>query len=164
MHSPSRIRTFGALIDHSLAQTLAHTKTHGRHDGSTDDGSCRTVIAHREMTHFIFRRRRRRRCTAQPTSRAIARTTAERNDEYRVSMCLCQRTHNATCFPFLRLFLCRTPCVLSSTRYVIDLARAMPPLRPFTGARNAHLYRLFRPEFVRHYPTPLCPGEASIDF
>jgi hypothetical protein len=45
--------------------------------------------------------------------------------------------------------------------YVIDLARAMPPLRPYSGARNAHLYRLFRPEFVRQYPTPLCADGFS---
>jgi hypothetical protein len=52
-------------------------------------------------------------------------------------------------------------CGRDGRRYLIDLGRAMPPIKPVSGVRNAHLYRLFRPEFVRHYPKPLCSDGFS---
>ena len=52
-------------------------------------------------------------------------------------------------------------CGRDGRRYLIDLGRAMPPIKPVRGVRNAHLYRLFRPEFVRQYPKPLCSDGFS---
>lgn len=42
------------------------------------------------------------------------------------------------------------------SRYVVDFSRLFPPVqRPSTPGGAEHLYRLFRPEFVREYQTPL---------
>ncbi|EFA79915.1 hypothetical protein PPL_06735 [Heterostelium album PN500] len=40
--------------------------------------------------------------------------------------------------------------------YVVDTARLFPPETPILGITGGHLYRLFRPEFVKRYETQLC--------
>ncbi|GAM22133.1 hypothetical protein SAMD00019534_053080 [Acytostelium subglobosum LB1] len=40
--------------------------------------------------------------------------------------------------------------------YVVDTARLFPPETPVPGITGGHLYRLFRPEFVRRYEKQLC--------
>ena len=46
--------------------------------------------------------------------------------------------------------------------YLLDFSRSMPPVEiseeNFPGG---HLYRLFRKNFVRDYPYPLCPDGFS---
>lgn len=45
-------------------------------------------------------------------------------------------------------------------RYLIDLSRTFPPCPP-QGKTAAHLYKLFRPEFVKMYKVPLCSDGFS---
>eukprot|EP01114_Cavostelium_apophysatum_P011844 TRINITY_DN2636_c0_g1_i2.p1 TRINITY_DN2636_c0_g1~~TRINITY_DN2636_c0_g1_i2.p1 ORF type:complete len:1423 (+),score=460.75 TRINITY_DN2636_c0_g1_i2:227-4495(+) len=45
--------------------------------------------------------------------------------------------------------------------YAIDFSRSFPPMDPDKSNKNAHLFRLFRPEFVKKYETPLCPDAFS---
>mmetsp|Transcript_7050 Transcript_7050/g.17843 ORF Transcript_7050/g.17843 Transcript_7050/m.17843 type:complete len:699 (+) Transcript_7050:175-2271(+) len=45
--------------------------------------------------------------------------------------------------------------------YLLDFSRTMPPVKPIPEMPRAHLYRLFRPEFVKKYPIPLCPDAYS---
>eukprot|EP01117_Protostelium_nocturnum_P014543 TRINITY_DN5541_c0_g1_i4.p1 TRINITY_DN5541_c0_g1~~TRINITY_DN5541_c0_g1_i4.p1 ORF type:complete len:905 (-),score=337.74 TRINITY_DN5541_c0_g1_i4:2149-4863(-) len=49
--------------------------------------------------------------------------------------------------------------------YLIDFARCFPPI-DFSSSSipNSHLFRLFRPEFVRRYSKPLCPDTYSVFF
>jgi tetratricopeptide (TPR) repeat protein len=48
-----------------------------------------------------------------------------------------------------------------SNYYLIDFARVMPPQMPTKPSRREHLYKLFRPEFVKAYPKRLCPDALS---
>lgn len=45
--------------------------------------------------------------------------------------------------------------------YCLDFARVFPPLRSERTSKNEHLYRLFRPEFVKKYSKPLCSDTYS---
>jgi len=47
--------------------------------------------------------------------------------------------------------------------YLLDFARCMPPLDVDNSShyKNTHLFRLFRPEFVKKYNTPLCSDTFS---
>eukprot|EP01133_Synstelium_polycarpum_P011483 gene11483-13388_t len=45
--------------------------------------------------------------------------------------------------------------------YVVDTARLFPPETPILGITGCHLYRLFRPEFVKRYETQLCSDAFS---
>lgn len=45
--------------------------------------------------------------------------------------------------------------------YILDAARLFPPCIPVAGLRGCHLYRLFRPEFVKNNPVPLCSDAYS---
>eukprot|EP01105_Mastigella_eilhardi_P015608 TRINITY_DN3574_c0_g1_i1.p1 TRINITY_DN3574_c0_g1~~TRINITY_DN3574_c0_g1_i1.p1 ORF type:complete len:593 (-),score=166.43 TRINITY_DN3574_c0_g1_i1:44-1822(-) len=45
--------------------------------------------------------------------------------------------------------------------YLLDFARVMPPEAPHPGVKNAHLFRLLRPEFVKSYKVPLCSDAFS---
>lgn len=45
--------------------------------------------------------------------------------------------------------------------YCLDFARCFPPIVPDSNLKNSHLYRLFRPEFVKKYEIPLCPDTFS---
>ncbi|KAH3763191.1 Histidine kinase [Pelomyxa schiedti] len=45
--------------------------------------------------------------------------------------------------------------------YLLDFARVMPPEAPKEGIKNAHLFRLLRPEFVKSFHTPLCSDAFS---
>ncbi|EGG24954.1 hypothetical protein DFA_03199 [Cavenderia fasciculata] len=47
--------------------------------------------------------------------------------------------------------------------YVVDTARLFPPETPIPGITGCHLYRLFRPEFVKKYETQLC-SDAFANF
>lgn len=44
-------------------------------------------------------------------------------------------------------------------KYMLDLSRLFPPQVP--TSQTGHLYRLFRPEFVRSYEKPLCSDSFS---
>eukprot|EP01105_Mastigella_eilhardi_P006715 TRINITY_DN1826_c0_g1_i6.p1 TRINITY_DN1826_c0_g1~~TRINITY_DN1826_c0_g1_i6.p1 ORF type:complete len:782 (-),score=188.43 TRINITY_DN1826_c0_g1_i6:545-2770(-) len=44
--------------------------------------------------------------------------------------------------------------------YIIDVSRLFPPQTP-TDQRCGHLFQLLRPEFVKHYYTPLCSDAFS---
>lgn len=46
-------------------------------------------------------------------------------------------------------------------RYLLDFSRTFPPVPPTASHRLGHLFRLFRPEFVRTYPHPLCSDGFS---
>jgi hypothetical protein len=45
--------------------------------------------------------------------------------------------------------------------YVLDSARLFPPAVPVLGLKGCHLYRLLRPELVRHNNIPLCSDAYS---
>ena len=45
--------------------------------------------------------------------------------------------------------------------YVLDFSRVLPPETPDPRVRSCHLYRLFRPEYVKAYETPLCSDAFS---
>jgi hypothetical protein len=45
--------------------------------------------------------------------------------------------------------------------YAVDLARLFPPVAENRKRKGGFLYRLFRPEFVRNYSTPLCSDACS---
>uniref|UniRef100_A0A6B2KY78 Clu domain-containing protein n=1 Tax=Arcella intermedia TaxID=1963864 RepID=A0A6B2KY78_9EUKA len=40
--------------------------------------------------------------------------------------------------------------------YLLDFSRLFPPVPLTPGCKFGNLYRLFRPEFVRNYPKPMC--------
>mmetsp|Transcript_45725 Transcript_45725/g.115084 ORF Transcript_45725/g.115084 Transcript_45725/m.115084 type:complete len:937 (+) Transcript_45725:35-2845(+) len=50
---------------------------------------------------------------------------------------------------------------LDKRYYLLDFSRTMPPVTPDPRFKSGHLYRLFRPEFVKAYPHPLCPDAYS---
>lgn len=50
--------------------------------------------------------------------------------------------------------------------YLLDFSRAFPPfdncqVTNDTSQSNPHLYRIFRPEFIKNYPIPLCSDTFS---
>lgn len=45
--------------------------------------------------------------------------------------------------------------------YLADFSRVLPPETPSSQLKNAHLYRLFRTEFLRVYAKPLNPDAYS---
>ena len=45
--------------------------------------------------------------------------------------------------------------------YLIDFARALPPVLPDRSLPGSPLFRLFRPEFVSAYSIPLCSDGFS---
>eukprot|EP01128_Nolandella_sp_AFSM9_P006750 TRINITY_DN3544_c0_g1_i1.p1 TRINITY_DN3544_c0_g1~~TRINITY_DN3544_c0_g1_i1.p1 ORF type:complete len:469 (+),score=102.11 TRINITY_DN3544_c0_g1_i1:92-1408(+) len=45
-------------------------------------------------------------------------------------------------------------------RYVVDLSRVFPPVPP-SGVKNSNLWQLFRPEFVKDNPSPMCSDGFS---
>lgn len=49
----------------------------------------------------------------------------------------------------------------SRVAYIIDTARLMPPQRPTSAHKREIFYKLFRPEFVASYGTPLSPDAFS---
>ena len=55
------------------------------------------------------------------------------------------------------------PKMFASQKKITDFSRCFPPvaIEPSQKLKNAHLFRTFRPEFVRHYPIPLCPDTYS---
>ncbi|MDP2436342.1 MAG: hypothetical protein Q8P67_11400 [archaeon] len=45
--------------------------------------------------------------------------------------------------------------------YLVDFSRVLPPVTPRRTVPNSHLYELFRPEFIKKYPIPLCSDSYS---
>lgn len=45
--------------------------------------------------------------------------------------------------------------------YLLDFSRTFPPVQPNRKIVNAHLYQLFRSEFVAAYQIPMCPDAFS---
>ena len=45
--------------------------------------------------------------------------------------------------------------------YLIDFSRVLPPVTPRKSKPGAHLYELFRPEFIKKYKTSLCSDSYS---
>tara|TARA_R110002050_G_scaffold263250_1_gene403711 strand:- start:1097 stop:2467 length:1371 start_codon:yes stop_codon:yes gene_type:complete len=41
--------------------------------------------------------------------------------------------------------------------YFVDFSRTFPPTTPEPAIQGSHLFMLFRPEFIKTYPRPLCP-------
>eukprot|EP01087_Luapelamoeba_hula_P020503 TRINITY_DN7006_c0_g1_i1.p1 TRINITY_DN7006_c0_g1~~TRINITY_DN7006_c0_g1_i1.p1 ORF type:complete len:1779 (+),score=242.57 TRINITY_DN7006_c0_g1_i1:617-5338(+) len=46
---------------------------------------------------------------------------------------------------------------LDNRKYVVDFGRVFPPTEVTSGSDSSELYKLFRPEFVKQYKSPLSP-------
>jgi hypothetical protein len=51
---------------------------------------------------------------------------------------------------------------LDSKEYIIDFSRLFPPVPLHVNHPNGFLYRLFRPEFVKHYGNSLCSDGFTV--